>query len=416
MIDAAGGRLLLLRPTLALGGVETRLVTLAEALRDAGGEATMLAGPGPLAPRARACARLQVVDWAGLGDRAVDRIVENAAAGQACAVLACEPVLLRTVPRLAARVPVVLGLHGRGDRNRMGFGLAGGRRLPEAIGLLAASGRVALYGTSAVQARANARLLGIADAAIRAVPNGVAAPPAPREVSHGPACRVAVVCRLAPEKLNNVRAAVELAGAGRAAGRPVVLDVHGSGPAAGFVRRLLARRLPAGSWRLHGTAPDGLAAAAAADVVVATGRAAVEALVMGRRVVAAKSLSDPRGQLGPLVTPATFDAVAAENFGWRSRPALAAEDVWSAIEAVGPDDVAAVRDRARAELSPARMLRGILQLAAGLDPDPPPPGGPLERAGALLDARLGGARRLPPPLDLPDRAVLLAREHGRGGW
>ncbi len=416
MIDASRERLLLLRPTLALGGVETRLVTLAGAMRDAGGAATVLAGPGPLAGQAAECARLRIVDWSRLAGEEADRLVDAVAAEHTCAVVACEPRLLRTVPRLAARVPVLLGLHGRGDRNRMGFGLVGGRRLPEAIGLLAASGRVGLYGTSPVQARANARLLGLPDDAVRAVPNSVAAPPAPAEASAGPIASVALVCRLAPEKLNNVRAAVELVEAGRAAGRAVVLDVHGGGPAERFVARMLRRRLPAGAWRMHGATRDPFGAAAAADVVVATGRAAVEGLVMGRRVVAAKSLSDARGQLGPLVTRSTYDAVAAENFGWRTQPALAAAAVWSAAEAVAADEVAAVRDRARGELSPRRMLERSLELLAALDPEPPPGGGALGGAAALLHAPLRGARRLPRPLDLPDRAILLARDHGGEGW
>lgn len=123
---------------------------------------------------------------------------------------------------------------------------------------------------------------------------------------------------------------------------------------------------------------------------------------MGRRVVVAKTLHD--------------DAAADENFGWRSRPALAPAAVWRALEAVTADEVAAVRDRAREELSAQRMLARELELLATLEPAPAGASGALAHAEALADARWGGARRLPRPLDRPDRAVLLLRDHGRPGW
>src|SRR5438270_2303277 len=125
--------MLILRHSLGLGGVETRLVTLAEAIASAGGRATVLAGPGPLAGRMAACADLRLVDFDSLTDSGLKRLVREAAATHASAVLACEPRLLRAVPTIAARVPVLLGLYGRGDPDRLAFGLAGGRRLPEVL-------------------------------------------------------------------------------------------------------------------------------------------------------------------------------------------------------------------------------------------------------------------------------------------
>jgi hypothetical protein len=403
-MDASVERMLILRPTLALGGVETRLATLAERLHDAGGVATVLAGDGPLAARVTACARLQRVDWPRLSDSELRQLVATAAGGHTCAVMACEPLLLRAVAPLAEHVPVLLGLHGRGDRNRMGFGLLGGRRLPRLIAALVASGRVVLTGTSPVQARDNARVLGLPDDAVHVSPNCVTAPPAPATVSAGEVATVALVCRLAPEKLHNVRAAIALVAAGRAAGRPVVLDVFGRGSATRLVRRLLARGLPDGAWRLRGEVGDPFSAVAHADVVVGTGRAAVEALVMGRRVVVAKALHDPAGQLGALITPATFDAAADENFGWRSHPALAPQDVWRALDSVCEADVAAVRDRAHEELSAPRMLARELELLATLAPAPAPApaaSGALAEAASLASARWGRRAATAAPAGLP---------------
>src|SRR4051812_867471 len=240
--------MLILRHSLGLGGVETRLATLAEALDSAGGRATVIAGAGPLAARMAACADLRLVDFGALTDDGLKRLIAEAADGHTSAVLACEPRLIRAVPALAARVPVLLGLYGRGDRDRLAFGLVGGRRLPAALRALRASGRVAFASSSLVQARDNARLLGMPDEAVAVSPNGVPIPTGTPVISHGPVRSVALVCRLSHDKLLNVAAAIELVAAGRATGREVILDVYGTGNARALVVAMLRSRLPRGSW------------------------------------------------------------------------------------------------------------------------------------------------------------------------
>jgi hypothetical protein len=146
----------------------------------------------------------------------------------------------------------------------------------------------------------------------------------------------------------------------------------------------------------------------AADAVVATGRAAVEALMAGRRVVAAKSLRDRRGQLGPAITPTTFDAAAADNFSWRTGDPADAGEVWAELEALSAADVTAVRDRARAQLSAESLLERELGIIVGLD------AGPTDQARfARLRRELEGGllrgRRPPRPLMLADRAAVKLR-------
>jgi hypothetical protein len=310
---------------------------------------------------------------------------------------------------------VLLGLHGRGDRDRFAFGLAGGRRVPVALRALRASGRVALVSGSAVQARDYARLLDIPEGAVAVSPNCVPVPAGAPKISHGPVRSVALVCRLSHDKLLNVVAAIELVAAGRAAGREVVLDVYGSGSARPLVLTMLRRRLPRGSWQMHGATMSPAQAFAAADAVVGTGRTSVEALMTGARVVPAKTLRDRRGQLGPVITPATFDAAASENFGWRTRPPVSAATVWAELEAVPRHEIAAVCARARDELSPQSMLARELDILAALRP-PTARAERLAEADHLLTARLGGARRLPVPLDLPDRALLKLRSPRGSRW
>jgi hypothetical protein len=406
----------MLRYSLGLGGVETRMATLAEAIHSAGGRATLLAGPGPLAERMGACADVRLVDFGAMTDDRLKQLVREAARGHTFAVLACEPRLIRAVPALAVRIPVLLGLYGRGDRDRFAFGLAGGRRLPTALRALTESGRVALASTSSLQARDNARLLGLPDDALAVSPNCVPVPTDPPSTSHGPVESVALVCRLTHEKLLNVAAAIELVAAGRAAGRRVVLDVYGSGSARSLVLAMLRRRLPRGSWRIHGATISPGDAFATAGAVVATGRTGIEALMAGARVVPAKTLRDRRGQLGPVITPATFDAAASENFGWRTRPPVPASAVWRELEAMPAEQIAAVCARARDELSPQSMLARELDIVSALGPVTPRAEAALSEADRLLTARFGGARRLPARLDLPDRALLMLRDPRGSGW
>jgi hypothetical protein len=412
----SGHRILILRPHLDVGGVETRFLTFAEALSAQGGEVTLLAGPGPLEERAKACASVRPVDFARIGDRDLHALVTEAAAGHTGAMLAAEPMLMRAVPHLAAKLPVVLGLHGRGDRNRLGFGLVGGRRLPEAVAAMAGSGRVALVAAAEAQAEAQARLLGLPAEAVAVSPNAVPSPGGPAAAAHGPVRSLVVLCRLAPDKLHNVAAAIELTAAGRSAGRDVVLHVHGDGAVAPLVRRMLSRRLPRGAWEMHGRTDSSSAVLAGADAVVGTGRAAVEALMLGRRVVPAKTVPDRAGLLGPVITPETFDAAARENFSWRSLAPVPAAEVWAGLERVGEDAVAAVCERARRELQPASMVERELALLDALGPMTPAAARALADADRLLARPFGGARRLPRGLNLPDRAVLQLRDQRRLEW
>jgi hypothetical protein len=149
---------------------------------------------------------------------------------------------------------------------------------------------------------------------------------------------------------------------------------------------------------------------------VATGRTSVEALTTGARVVPAKTLRDGRGQLGPVITPATFDDAASENFGWRTRPPVPAATVWAELEAVPEQQIAAVCARARDELSPQSMLARELDILAALGPATPRAHAALAEADHLFTARFAGARRLPARLDIPDRAALKLRNPRGSRW
>jgi hypothetical protein len=260
-----------------------------------------------------------------------------------------------------------------------------GKRVDRARRLVQAlhrSGSALISASSELQARDYEDDLGLPRGALAAARNGVVLPPGPPAVSSGPIRSITLVARLSIEKLPHVRAAAELAAAGRARGSAVRLDVHGAGPAEDQVREVLATHLPADAWRLHGTADRPLDVMADADVVVATGRAAVEALVLGRRLVPAKSVPDPAGQLGAPVTPETFDVACEDNFSWRTRTPLDPAVVWDTLERPSPEELEAVTARARREYSAEAMLEHEAGLLAALGPGDPLP--LLEACGFLV--------------------------------
>jgi hypothetical protein len=99
-----------------------------------------------------------------------------------------------------------------------------------------------------------------------------------------------------------------------------------------------------------------------ADVVVGGGRAALEALALGRRVATVKVTSDARGELGAPVTPHTLDDHVHDNFRWNERPPVPAGEVWEALERQPEASVALVSERVRHELSDDAMLDRELAL------------------------------------------------------
>jgi hypothetical protein len=95
-------RLLLFRSNLGLDGGATRFLALSRAARERGGEATIVAPPGPLAERAAKAGALELVDWPSLPGLERLHVLEQAARGKSALVTDCLPVNLSMVPALAA--------------------------------------------------------------------------------------------------------------------------------------------------------------------------------------------------------------------------------------------------------------------------------------------------------------------------
>ena len=376
-MSAGGGRLLLVLPDLGRGGMQLQLLELARAWARVGRRAVLMAPDGPLGDGVRAVADHERVDWDAPRLETARRA--RALMGEGgVAVMQADPSLVHLVPSLAATGRLHLCLHNRPDTFEGWFDPAALERFRALLPALVASRRVTFTASNSAFAAEHARRLGLPPELVTGWFPGVDPPPGYDALSSGPVRRVAVVARLSREKLAIVAAGAELVAAGLAAGADVRLELHGDGPGEAEARALLGRALPRDRFALHGPTDAPLEAIAAADVAVNGGRAAIEALVTGRRVLVPRIGAGPGGPLGPPVLPGSFAELKERNFTWQDG-AWEGGPAWDALSAMPAGDVTAVRDRARRELSTRALLEGHLAAIARAD------GGPEDR-GVLLEA------------------------------
>jgi hypothetical protein len=369
---SAPPRLLLVLPDLEPGGMQTRFLTTARAAAARGIGVTLLSGDGPLRREAAAAAELRLIDWSGPHAATLEAACD-AAHGHTAAVVALDPGNVHVLPGLAARTALHVCVHNLPGTFRGWWAPAALDRLPELLAALHAHAPASLSAPSERVARVHERDLELAAGTIGAWPSGVDVPGTPPPAPRGPIRSVTVICRLAAEKAPILAAAAELLAAGRALGSDAELHVHGAGPDAGPLRDLLAERLPDGGWHLHGATADALAVLREADVVVATGRAALEAVACQRRVAVSRAYGHADGHLGPPVTAGNLEELAGLTMSWADRPPLHAGDVWRALDATGAYASAAAGEAVRSRHSGGASLDGLLALidaAQRREPDP----------------------------------------------
>jgi hypothetical protein len=350
--DERAPRVLLVLPDLKHGGMQTRFLTLARECERRGHRVTVAAGPGPLEARFGACADMVRLE-----------AVLEGASHHDVAVVSLDPSNVHLLGGLATAGRLHICIHNAPGTFDGWFRPSTLERLRPLLAALHASGRVSLSAPSERQARFHEEDLDLPPGTIEAWPNGVEVTGDGRAGS-GPVRSVGVVTRLSAEKEPVVRAGAELVAAGRELGREVALDIYGSGPDEQMFRDLVEAALPQGAWRFHGAVDEPLGREDSAQVLVAAGRASLEGLVSGRRVVAACWLRHPRGHVGPAVTVGNFTDVAALSFSWGRNEPLAATEVWRDLEAMSDADVEAVRDLARASYSADAMCDRLSQIIA----------------------------------------------------
>jgi len=120
---------------------------------------------------------------------------------------------------------------------------------------------------------------------------------------------------------------------------------------------------------------------ASADIVVASGRSALEAAASGCAVILAED-----GRFGGALDAARLDALLDDNLGLRTlRAPLTPAALDAAIAAYDPAEAAAVAARLRAECSLAAQAERLLALYAGMLAEPRPQATPRDLA-TLIEA------------------------------
>jgi hypothetical protein len=308
----------------------------------AGGQATIVAPPGPLVEPAQARGiEVLAVDWSDGLPQGNDGLWHLVGGHDAAVVQWEQHVMGAFAPALSACGRAALVLHQAPEAMPRWFGPA---ILPAARSpLVRAIGdrrAVALVrGASHRRRVADAFDLDAADLDI--LPASIPLASIPFRPAPADATEILALTRLSPEKAPIAQLAVALTKARLSAGRPCRLTIAGEGPWRGEAEALCLRHLPFDNWRIEEAPPDPIACLAAAEVVVAQGLTTLEAAALGRRVVIARAVDEHRAA-GAVLTPSSYESVARDPFG-RFPPTEDAEQLWKELLALDGEDLRAIR-------------------------------------------------------------------------
>lgn len=308
-----------------------------------GGEATILAPPGPLAPQARA-AGIEVVPtvweeeeacgWRGVAGVAVDH--------DAAIVHWDYEVMGAFGPALEASGLAALAIHQAPEALVRWFGpeILEDARAPVDHGLRERGGLVLVRGEAHRRRFDAAPAFAIAPDRLRVLPASIPMPPGPFAPELDEPREILALARLSPDKAAIQRLAVAITRA-QPDGQRARLTVAGEGPCRAEIVALCERELPPGSWRIEGAPADPIARLAAADVVVAQGLTTLEAAALGRRVVVARTVADEQAA-GIVLRPECYEEAARDPFG---EPELTVDPdrLWDGILALGEVELRALR-------------------------------------------------------------------------
>lgn len=345
------------------GGATWQSIQLLAGHVERGGDATIVAQPGPLAEAARnAGIGVSPVSWAESGDR--DRIWRKVREHDAAIVqweLGPVEVFGRALEECGR---VALAVHGAPQTVTRRLAPPAPMKLRRAVERAAADPRAVVLVCGAVHRLKVATSYGITMDALRVLPTSVPLNELSFRPAEGEPREVLAMTRLAPEKLSIVRTAVELVRVRLAGGHECTLTVAGEGPQQREVVELCERRLPPGSWRIEGAPADPIARLAESDLVVAQGATTLEAAALGRRVVVARS-HGPRGASGAVLTPARYDEAARDPFG-APRVTENAGALWDEALLLDERGLAALRQLVEKHNSPERGLQAFDEALAAL--------------------------------------------------
>lgn len=326
---------------------------------DSGGEATILAPPGPLAEAAEA-AGIEVVPtvWAEAEAAGWGSVSATAARSDLALVHWDFEVMHAFRPALEACGRAALVVHQPPRQ----LAAHGPEVMVEAEAVLRGAlreRRGILFVRGAAHRRRFEAAFDIPEGRLRILPASIPLPPfSPDRGTE----EILAMARHSPEKLAIPRVAVELTREALARGLRCRLTIAGDGGIRERVEALCAERLPPEAWRSEPAPADPIRRLAAADVVVAQGLTTLEAAALGRRVVVARTVGDD-GAAGTVLLLDRYDEAARDPFG---QPELTADAgaLLDEVLAIDEGELAALRARVETHNSLAASAAAIRDVVA----------------------------------------------------
>lgn len=331
----------LLHNLLPGGSARQWLHLLSEHVR-AGGQATVVAPPGPLSALAAAAGiELIAIDWNAGPPQGHDALWHVVAGHDAAIVHWDHGVMRAFAPALAACGRALLAVHQAPDALARWFGpeIIPSTRGPLVRAVSDERAGVLVRGESHRHRVATA--FDLPEAKLSILPAAIPLASIPFQPRSIAPVEVLALMRLSPEKAAVGQLAVTLTRTRLRAGHRCHLTIAGDGPWRAEAETLCERRLPPGSWRIEAAPADPIARLAAADLVVAQGLTTLEAAALGRPVVVARAI-DADSAAGTVLRPDRYPLAAQDPFG---RPALCDDParLWEELDAVDDDQLRELR-------------------------------------------------------------------------
>lgn len=334
------GEVCCLLRSLAAGGSTWQWIRLLKRHAASGGRATIVAADGALTEPALA-AGIDVVP-AAWDENGMPGGVSAALREHDVAIVHCEQAVLDALPRaLDACDRVALAVHVAPQTVVRRLAPPTPMMVRRAVEHVVAEPNAAALVRGEAHRRMVAAAYGLPLDALDVFPASLPLSSLPFRPAAGEPREVLALARLASDKTDIVRVAVELVRERLATGRPCRLTVVGDGPWRPQAMALCERRLPREAWRIEGASTDPTRRLADCDLVVAQGTTTLEAAALGRRVVVARPLG-AHGASATALTPDRYDEAARDPFG---SPRVS-EDfalIWKEVLALEESDLTELR-------------------------------------------------------------------------
>lgn len=349
---------------LSVGGVPRVYVDLLGEMRRRGWRTRLVGGDGPLADEARTAGiEFLPVNWNELN--AEPLAVADLISDFDSVVTVVAPEFVGAMLPLAAFARrSLVAIHCSASAFLSWFG-PHSDAVVEVLRALLAGSSATLLTIGEWQRRSHAELFGT---------DGHVLPPAvrtdrfPYAVDAGARSRLVTVARLSVEKRWAIEAGINLMEHRLLKDPRARFDIVGDGPWRAEAETLCLRALPAGSFRFLGEQLEPGPPMRTAQLVLATGLAALEGVALGRPVVLGRPLGVDPDRPGPVLTATTLDQAGAAGFNGVVFGPMAASEVWAQADAMSDGDRSNLRKLVERDYSVKRAADSLESAIATLVP------------------------------------------------